>query len=104
MGEAFDCDKDGQKYLAFGMNDYGHGKHYFYLGLTHAATHATFTGLYYQFECMNAAVEGLYKATEFSSKQEAIRIAADYEATLEEIIFDDGHCVGSKILYQPMLV
>ena len=37
---------------------------------------------YYQFDCKNSYVAGLYKAEEFSSEEEAIGKASDYEQHL----------------------
>ena len=56
---------------------------------------------YYQFNCMNSYVAGLYKAEEFSSEEEAIRKASDYEATLIKHIYENGERVASILLYDP---
>lgn len=56
---------------------------------------------YYQFDCMNSYVAGLYKAEEFSSEEEAIEKASDYEATLVKHIYENGERVASTLLYDP---
>lgn len=56
---------------------------------------------YYQFDCKNSYVAGLYKAEEFSSEEEAIGKASDYEATLIKHIYENGERVASTLLYEP---
>lgn len=56
---------------------------------------------FYRLECMNSFVAGLYKAEEFSSEAEAIETASNYEATLTKLIYNNGECVASKLLYDP---
>ena len=59
-------------------------------------------GTYYYFDCMNAFVNnGLFPAREFSGDEEAIKMAADYEATLYKYEIADGVKTGSSILYDP---
>ena len=50
---------------------------------------------------MNSYVAGLYKAEEFSSEEEAIAKASDYEATLVKYIYSNGECIASSLLYDP---
>lgn len=57
--------------------------------------------IYYRFDCMNRFVAGLYKAEEFSSEEEAIAKASDYEATLVKYIYSNGECIASSLLYDP---
>lgn len=100
MGEPHSSDKHGQYYLAFGMNDYGKGKHYYYLGLSLPAKRLH--GLYYFFDCMNAfANGGLFRAVEFADDEEAIQYAANYEATLYKYEYRNGERVDTAILYEP---
>lgn len=100
MGEPHSNDKDGLLYLAFGMNDYGKGKHYYYLGLSHAAKRIN--GTYYYLDCLNAFVnDGYFKASEFKDEQEAIQTAANYEATLYKYEYKDGERISSALIYDP---
>lgn len=88
MGEPHSNDKDGLLYLAFGMNDYGKGKHYYYLGLSHTTKR------------LNAFVNGGYfKASKFKDEQEAIQTAANYEATLYKYEYKDGERINSALIY-----
>ena len=101
MGEPNSSDELGQKYLAFGMNDYGKGKHYYYLGLSRPVTRTT-DGSYYFMDCLNAFVNnGLFPTAEFEDDADAIRTAADYEATLYKYEYRNGERISSRILYQP---
>lgn len=100
MGEPHSSSPEGELYLAFGMNDYGKGKHYFYLGLSRPAK--TLNGSYYYFDCLNAFVnDGLFRTVEFKDDNEAIAKAADYEATLYRYEYQDGKRISSKMLYDP---
>lgn len=60
-------------------------------------------GVYYSFDCMNAMLEDkLFEASAFSSEREAIRIAANYEATLYKHTFNRaGVKTSTKTLYDP---
>lgn len=103
MGEPHSCNKDGQLYLAFGMNDYGKGKHFYYLGLSPQAPRLN--GTFYYFDCMNAFVnDGLFNAAEFEGDAEAIRHAANYEATLYKYEYNKGDMISSAIIYEPCFV
>ena len=104
MGEAHSTDSDGEPlYLAFGMNDYGKGGKYYYLGLSTA--YKPLHGQYYYFDCMNAfANGGLFPAAEFADDAEAIRYAADYEATLYKYEYHNGVRISSAAIYQPMFL
>lgn len=101
MGEPYDADKNGRpRYMAFGMNDYGKGKKFYYLGLSTAAP--VLHGKYYYLDCMNAfASGGLFPAEDFRNEDEAIDFAANYEATLIRIEYDHGRRVESKTVYDP---
>ena len=102
MGEPTSNDADGLLYRAFGMNDYGKGKHYYYLGLSPAAP--VLDGDYYYFDCMNAFVNGgLFPAAEFATDEEAIRQAANYEATLIKYHYQQGEQTDSRVIYEPLL-
>lgn len=100
MGEPTDSSPNGLLYRAFGMNDYGKGKHYYYLGLSLPAR--KLNGTYYHFDCMNAFVnDGMFNAAEFKNDAEAIQYAADYEATLYKYEYKDGDRISSAVLYEP---
>lgn len=101
MGEMQDTDENGRPlYMAFGMNDYGKGKRYFYLGLS--VKPPELHGDYYYFDCMNAFVTGRYfEAAAFGSEAEAIKTAANYEATLYKYTFRHGERTATATLYDP---
>lgn len=100
MGEPHSCDRDGQLFLAFGMNDYGQKKRYYYLGAAHKDK--KLNGFYYYLDCMNAFVnDGLFPAAEFRSDAEAIQKAANYEATLYKYEYRNGEQISSTVLYEP---
>lgn len=100
MGEPHSASPDGQLYLAFGMNDYGKGKHYYYLGLS--LPEKILHGTYYYMDCMNAFVnDGLFPAKEFKDDKEAIQTAGNYEATLYKYEYQNGERVSSIVLYDP---
>ena len=98
MGEPHSTDdKGGPLFLAFGMNDYGKGAKYFYLGLS--KPYKRLHGAYYYFDCMNAFVnDGLFPAAEFKDDAEAIRYAADYEATLIKYEYREGERISSRAI------
>lgn len=105
MGEPHSHDKEGALYLAFGRNDYGKGTHYFYLGLHHKPRPQRRTGEYYVMECMNAFVDGkLIPAADFEDQNEAIQTAANYEATLYRVKFDDGELIERETIYTPQFL
>lgn len=59
-------------------------------------------GTYYFFDCMNAFVNGgLFPAREFDGENEAVKMAADYEAILYRYEFTDGRKTGCRVLYDP---
>ena len=100
MGEPTDSSPDGLLYRAFGMNDYGKRRRYYYLGLSPQAIRLN--GTYYHFECMNAFVnDGLFKAAEFDGDADAIQHAANYEATLYKYEYKDGEIISSAVIYEP---
>lgn len=100
MSEPHSSDLDGFLYHAFGMNCYGNGEHYFYLGLSRPAP--VMNGTFYFFDCMTALPnDGMFKASEFDDRDEAIRMAADYEATLTEFVYLNGERLSSTELYSP---
>lgn len=101
MGEPHSASKNGPLYLAFGMNDYGKGKHYYYLGLSVKAP--TLCGDYYYFDCMSSPPGGrYYEAAAFAGDQDAINTAANYEATLYKVTFDrNGDRARKVTLYDP---
>ena len=55
----------------------------------------------YRFECMNSYIDGLRRAEDFSSEKEAIETASNYEATLTRLIYHNGECIASELLYDP---
>ncbi len=102
MGEPHSTDKETGKelYLAFGMNDYGKGKHYYYLGLS--LPPVVLNGVYYFFDCLNAFVNhGYFKASEFKDDKEAVSFGANYEATVYKYEYKHGERVSSALLYDP---
>lgn len=100
MGEPHSHDSAGAAlYMAFGMNDYGRGKKYYYLGLS--PKEKELDGTYYFFECMNAFVNGYFKISEFKDEQEAIKTALDYEATLYKEEYRDGELINNAVIYDP---
>lgn len=100
MGEPADSDSQGQLYLAFGSCDFGKGARFYYLGTTHPEP--KLNGTFYYFDCMNAFVNGgLFPADEFDNDAEAIRKAADYEATLYKYTFKNGRRTENITLYEP---
>ena len=102
MGEPSGSDRDGLLYLAFGSNNYGKENKFYYLGLSHEEKKIE-DGFYYFMDCMNAFVnDGLFPAADFKDDAEAIRTAANYEATLYKYEYRNGEQVSSKILYDPI--
>lgn len=100
MGEPNDTDKEGPLYLAFGSNTYSDKTRYYYMGKFHEDP--KLNGQYYFLDCMNAfANDGLFPAGEFKDDLEAIRTAANYEATLYKYTFKDGEEIEEKVLYEP---
>lgn len=101
MGQEDSTGPDGKPlYMAFGMNNYGSGARFYYLGL--APAQARLNGSYYFMDCMNAFVNnGLFPAAEFADDAEAIRTAANYEATLYRYEYRDGERISSRVLYEP---
>lgn len=103
MGEPHSTSPEGELYLAFGMNNYGKGEHYYYLGL--ARPEKKLNGTYYYMDCMNAFVnDGLFPAKEFKDEQEAIQTAGNYEATLYKYEYRNGERVSSTVLYEPWAI
>ena len=99
MGEPHSSDDNGPLYMAFGMNQYKK-KCYFYLGLSHEEKRLN--GIYYYMDCMNAFVnDGLFPASEFADDADAIRTAANYEATLHKYEYKDGIRTADAVLYEP---
>lgn len=103
MGEPQRHDEQGALFLAFGRNNYGKGEHYFYLGQYHREKYPT--GDFYMMECMNAFVDGrLIPAADFGTREEAVRMAANYEATLYYLRLEDGHTISKETLYTPQFL
>ena len=100
MGEPHSCDRSGRPlYLAFGMNDYGKGPKYYFIGLSPELD--PLHGLYFSFDCMDAGLDGLRPAEDFASEAGAIRAAADHEATLYRQEYRHGEQISSALLYDP---
>ena len=101
MGEPHSSNKNGDLlYLAFGMNNFGKGKRFYYLVLS--IKEPELNGDYYFFDCMNAFVTDRYfKVSAFKSDADAISTAANYEATLYRYTFKDGERVNRTVLYDP---
>jgi len=67
-----------------------------------AAEETTADGVYYFFDCMNAFLtDRLFMAAAFDGEQEAIKTAANYEATLYRLTYKGGERVESKTIYDP---
>ena len=59
-------------------------------------------GDYYFFDCMNAFITDRYfEVSAFDGDPDAIKTAANYEATLTRLTFSQGELTGSKTLYDP---
>lgn len=101
MGEPHSTDAAGNLlYLAFGFNDYGKGRKYYYLGLSPEET--PLHGTYYYFDGLEDIGDGNTKpAADYTSEADAIRQAADLEATLYKCEYRNGQEVTSCILYEP---
>lgn len=101
MGEPYTCVSDKEQlYLAFGMNDYGKGKHYYYLGLS--APDIELNGTFYYFDCMSTPPGGkLYDVAAFDGDNDAIKTAANYEATLYKYEYKNDEITNSITLYDP---
>ena len=97
MGEPYSTNENGEPlYMAFGMNDFGKGKKYYYLGLS--AKTPELHGDYYFFDCMNAFITDRYfKTSAFESEQEAIKTASNYEATLYRYKYNHGERVKTNV-------
>lgn len=99
MGEPHSCDRSGRLlYLAFGMNDTGKGPNYYYIGLTPAIE--PLHDLYYCFDSMDD-LDGPQPAANFTSEADAIRAAADHEATLYRQEYNRGDQISCVLLYDP---
>ena len=104
MGEPYDSNaEDGMLYLAFGMNNYGKGKHYFYLGLGHIDKPVK-NGTYYFFESVGMQDDGLVKASKDIDDVKAIRFAQDQEATVYKLTYWKGKLTSKESLYTPMFL
>ena len=100
MGEPHCCDSEGPLYLAFGMNDYGKGKKYFYLGLSRPTP--TLNGQYYFFDCLTAFEnDGLCPVSKFKNDKDAIQTATNYEASLYKYVYKDSVRISKELLYEP---
>lgn len=101
MGEPNSSDENGLLYHAFGSNNYGKGSKYYYLGLSHIQP-VIANGTYYYFDCMNADTSGLYPKKDFKDDAEAIKIGANYEATIMKYKYFNGERISSKTIYDPL--
>ena len=60
------------------------------------------TGKYYYFDCMNAFVSNrFFEITAFENEADAIKTAANYEATLILYTLENGETIDCKIIYDP---
>lgn len=101
MGEPNRTDKDGNElYLAFGRNDFGKGTKYYYLGLS--KREPEMNGTYYYFDCLNAVLNKFFKSSDFESENEAIGVAANYEADLYRCTFENGELISKESIYTAM--
>lgn len=105
MGEPYDSNqKDGVLFMAFGMNDYGKGKHYFYLGLGHMDKPVK-NGTYYFFDSIESFPDdGLVKATKDMDDTKAVKIAQRKEASVYKITYSNGNVTSKDPLYIPMFL
>ena len=101
MGEPHSTGYNGELlYLAFGYSDYGRGVHYYYLGLSGAAP--KLAGVYYFFDGLEDIGDDNLKPAEiYDGEAEAIRQAADIEATLYRQEYTDGILTAEAVLYEP---
>ncbi|MGN0014475.1 MAG: hypothetical protein ACI37T_03555 [Candidatus Gastranaerophilaceae bacterium] len=90
---------DKTMYLAFAMNDYGKGKHFYFIGISEAEQ--PLNGVFYFFDCMNAAVNKLFKEEAFESDKEAIAFGSNYEAIVLKYTYEDDEPVTIETLYDP---
>ena len=66
------------------------------------AVEGTASGSYYYFDCMNAFLtDRLFPVAAFEDEREAIKTAANYEATLYRLTYKNGRRVESKTIYDP---
>ena len=76
------------------------GQHYYYLGLSKAET--PLEGTYYYFDGLEDIGNGNMKpAVYYENDREAIRQAADIEATLYKCEYKNGDQVTSQVIYEP---
>lgn len=62
----------------------------------------SFYDTFYEFECMNSLISGLWHESDFGDDEDAISTAADYEATLFKIKIDEkGNVVEQITLFKP---
>lgn len=58
-------------------------------------------GVYYFFDCLDASVNKLFKASEFKDDNEAISWGSNYEATVIKVEYRHGEKISSKVIYEP---
>lgn len=102
MGEPHDHDQTGARFLAFGMNDYGKGPKYFYLGLAH--DDRLLNGTYYCFDSIGEDIDPLQPAGAFQSDRDAIQAAMNYESKLFKVTYKAGKVTASERLYTPQFL
>ena len=102
MGQPVKTNTGKMLYLAFGMNDYGKGKHFYYLGA--CDKEPELNGVFYFFDCMNAMVNKLFKETAFENDKEAIAFGANYEAVVLKYTYENDEPVTIETLYDPWAV
>ena len=62
-------------------------------------------GEYYYMDCMNSFVNGgVIPAADFTSQQEAVQMAANYEATLYKLTYKDGRQTAATVIYEPQFL
>ncbi len=65
-------------------------------------TQAELHGVYYSFDCMNAFLsDRFFEVTAFENEKDAVKTAANYEATLYKHTFNHGEQVDTVKLYDP---
>lgn len=102
MSEPHDTDPEGRTlFLAFGKNNYGHGDHYFYLGLGHKDKPIK-NGVYFYFETIeDLPNDGFERKTAYVTDEKALNFAKDHEASLYKIHYLNGIETQREIMYVP---
>lgn len=111
MGNSVNLDSEGnQLYLAFGMNDYGKGLKYFFLGKSRKEKLMP-DGIYYFFDSLGIMYsrhetgllyDNLVQTSTFKDDKAAIREAINYESELFRYEYKGGKIANEECLYEPL--